>query len=259
MSYAYRTESSETYSWIAVILTALIGIILIVLGAGSATNPTLVIGIILLIVALASYLTTADRIRHRDYRAARTPLMLWGIVAIVFAALIGAVLMNLGGIFLFLSFGELLAGILFIVAHSGLHPPMVTQQPAVSYAERGSGQARTELKSETELIGVASLQCKDGADAGSTFKLGRGRSTIGRDEGSDIRLNDPTVSRTHAEIFYDGKQFTINDLGSLNGTYVDGTAVARGVPRKLRDGAQVKLGSEVLIFTAGQSTQLAQD
>jgi len=71
-----------------------------------------------------------------------------------------------------------------------------------------------------------------------------------------VKLDDKTVSRTHAEITYDGKSFAISDLGSSNGTYVDGTAVPAGQPRKLRDGAQVKLGEEMFLFSTEEKTQL---
>lgn len=244
--------------WFAVGLTALVGIVLILVGSGSVSNPVVVLGIILLISSLASFLTTVERIRRRDYVGARGPLMVWGVIAIILSALIGALLFNMGGGFLFLSFGELLAGILFIVAHSQVLPPqpigaVQTQQP-----RQFSEQPKTQLKADTQLLGIASLQCKEGADQGSMFRLGKGRATIGRGEGNDIRLNDPTVSRTHAEISYDGKDFTINDLGSLNATYVDGTAVPTGQPRSLRDGAQVKLGNELFVFSAGQKTQLIE-
>lgn len=246
--------------WLAVAISTFIGIILIVIGAGSLSDPVVVLGIVLLITALASFLTTGDRIRRHDYVGARGPLIAWGIIAIILSALIGALLFNMGGVFLFLCFGELLSGILLIVAHAQVIPPQ--PQPAgaaqAQQARQPSGQSRTQLKVDTELVGIASLQCKEGEDRGNAFRLGKGRAALGRGEGNDIRLNDPTISRTHAEISYDGKNFTINDLGSLNGTYVDGTAVPTGQPRMLRDGAQVKLGNEVFVFSAGQKTELVE-
>ncbi len=260
MSYGQRVESAGAYILFAVALNAIIGIVLIFVGSGVLSDPIVIVGIVLLLVALASFLTTAERVRRREYSGARGPLMAWGIIAIVFSALIGALLFSMGGGFLFLSFGELLAGILFIVSHSQMipPPPQPTGLPSQQQPRPYGDQSRTQLKSETQLVGIASLQCKDGTDQGSTFRLGKGRVTLGRGEGNDIRLNDPTISRTHAEITYDGNDFTINDLGSMNATYVDGTAVPIGQPRRLRDGAQVKLGSELFTFSAGQKTQLVE-
>lgn len=221
------------------------------------------VGIILLFVALAAFLTTSERIRQQDYSGSRTPLMAWGILAFVLAAVIGYLGLYIGGGILVMSFGELLAGILFFLSHSQMIPPP-SQPPEVrrehlervERVERRVDQARTEVAADTTLLGIASLQCKNGADRGSTFRLGKGRATIGRGEGNDVKLEDTTVSRTHAEITYDGRSFAINDLGSSNGTYVDGTAVPTGQPRKLREGAQIKLGEELFLFSTEEKTQL---
>jgi hypothetical protein len=258
MAYSQRVDTANTYALFAVALTAVVGIVLMIIGAGVFSDPMIIVGIVLLFVALASFLTTAERIRHKEYSGARGPLMAWGIVAIVFSALVGALLFNMGGGLFFLSFGQLLAGILFFLSHSQMIPPSaeaggIQRQPS---ARPRADQPRTELTSDTTLIGIASLQCKNGTDRGSTFRLGKGRATVGRGEGNDVNLEDLTVSRTHAEITYDGKNFAINDLGSSNGTYVDGTAVPAGQPRKLRDGAQVKLGEETFLFSTEEKTQL---
>src|SRR4051794_1405290 len=65
-----------------------------------------------------------------------------------------------------------------------------------------------------------------GPDAGRTFALGAGRFSIGRDATNRIVLDDETISRAHAELELDERGAgTVLDLGSANGTYVDGVEV----------------------------------
>jgi predicted component of type VI protein secretion system len=67
-------------------------------------------------------------------------------------------------------------------------------------------------------------------------------TTIGR-EGCDITLGDPDVSRRHAEIQISNGDLLINDLGSTNGTFVNGERIDQ--PRSLRDGDEVRIGAVV--------------
>ena len=66
-----------------------------------------------------------------------------------------------------------------------------------------------------------------GADAGRAFDLHPGELIIGREEGSEILLDDPTVSHNHAVLRVHGEQVTIEDLRSTNGTKVNGVAIER--------------------------------
>ncbi|MGB3012993.1 MAG: DUF3662 and FHA domain-containing protein [Candidatus Nanopelagicales bacterium] len=77
-----------------------------------------------------------------------------------------------------------------------------------------------------------------------TFQLNRAVTRIGRGVDADIRIEDPGVSRHHAEIRV-GNDVILRDLGSTNGTYVNGTLVAE---QPLRDGAVVTIGSTNLTF-----------
>ncbi|MGH2804437.1 MAG: FHA domain-containing protein, partial [Thermoleophilaceae bacterium] len=81
-------------------------------------------------------------------------------------------------------------------------------------------------------------------------------ATVGR-EGCDITLGDPDVSRRHAEIRLEDDGVSIEDLGSTNGTYVNGERI--GAPRRLQDGDEVKLGSTVWRLRApAGATRLVQ-
>jgi pSer/pThr/pTyr-binding forkhead associated (FHA) protein len=81
-------------------------------------------------------------------------------------------------------------------------------------------------------------------------------TTIGR-EGCDITLGDPDVSRRHATIRAEGDSVTIEDLGSTNGTFVNGERIDQ--PRPLRDGDEVQIGAVVWRLRAPAGvTRLAQ-
>src|SRR5262245_34885242 len=65
------------------------------------------------------------------------------------------------------------------------------------------------------------------------------RTVIGTHESADIVLRDPSVSRFHCEVVLEDGRALLRDLGSLNGTIVDGTSV---LAAHLRDGALVEIG-----------------
>jgi hypothetical protein len=78
-------------------------------------------------------------------------------------------------------------------------------------------------------------------DTGEAFPLRSDVTTIGRGAGADVRLEDPSVSRLHAEIVRRGPYYYVADLGlSRNGTRVNGRPVAR---RVLEDGDVLSFGS----------------
>ncbi len=76
-----------------------------------------------------------------------------------------------------------------------------------------------------------------------------GGGTIGRSRDCDIVLEDPGISRRHAELRPAGESFAIHDLGSTNGVLVDGEPV-RGA-RQLRGGEVIELGSTEAVFELG--------
>src|SRR4029079_11126660 len=70
----------------------------------------------------------------------------------------------------------------------------------------------------------ATLKIVSGAGAGESATVHR-TATIGRDEGTDLRVLDPEVSRRHAQVSLEDGTAWIDDLGSLNGTFVNGERV----------------------------------
>jgi len=88
--------------------------------------------------------------------------------------------------------------------------------------------------------------------------LKSGENTIGR-EGTDVLLEDPTVSRRHALlVMEDGKCF-IEDLGSTNGTSVNGAQIARGERVEVASGAELKFGSSVLTLDLPEMPAAAEE
>lgn len=69
--------------------------------------------------------------------------------------------------------------------------------------------------------------------------------TIGRAPGSHVRVDHPTVSGRHAQVEFTSEGFVLSDLGSRNGTYVNGKRVERAV---LRPNDWISLGNHVVIF-----------
>ena len=73
----------------------------------------------------------------------------------------------------------------------------------------------------------------------------KGRTLIGRSPECDVFLDDVTVSRRHAELMRDGETFSIRDLGSLNGTYVNRRRIESAV---LENDDEVQIGKYRLTF-----------
>ncbi|MBB3045038.1 FHA domain-containing protein [Nocardioides soli] len=96
--------------------------------------------------------------------------------------------------------------------------------------------------------GHALLVVQRGPGAGSRFLLDQDVISAGRHPDSEIFLDDVTVSRRHAEFHRQGDSFTVSDVGSLNGTYVNRDRIDRV---QLTDGDEVQIGKFRLVFFAG--------
>ncbi|WP_327299836.1 MULTISPECIES: FHA domain-containing protein [unclassified Streptomyces] len=99
-------------------------------------------------------------------------------------------------------------------------------------------------------LGSALLVVRRGPNSGSRFLLDGDLTTAGRHPQSDIFLDDVTVSRRHVE-FRRGADggFTVSDVGSLNGTYVNRERIDAVV---LANGDEVQIGKYRLVFYASQ-------
>jgi pSer/pThr/pTyr-binding forkhead associated (FHA) protein len=71
---------------------------------------------------------------------------------------------------------------------------------------------------------------------------------IGRAAGSDLRLDDATVSRRHAVLRIDEGRWTVEDCGSFNGIFVNGSRLAQRLPAPLRHGDRLGVGRCRFVF-----------
>jgi len=94
----------------------------------------------------------------------------------------------------------------------------------------------------------------EGALAGTRWKLDRERFTLGRSPDCDLVFLERQLSRYHVRIEHDADGYLLRDLGSKNGTTVNGEPV-QGQPYRLRDGDEIVLAATVRMgFVAGDAT-----
>ena len=98
--------------------------------------------------------------------------------------------------------------------------------------------------------GAALLVVRRGPDLGARFLLDSDKTIAGRHPEVDIFLDDVTVSRKHVEFTRNGTQFSIRDLGSLNGTYCNGVRIDSETT--LEDGVEVQIGKFKFTFFASR-------
>jgi pSer/pThr/pTyr-binding forkhead associated (FHA) protein len=84
-----------------------------------------------------------------------------------------------------------------------------------------------------------------GGREGESFPVDRERTTVGRRPDSDVFLDDVTVSRDHALLVHRGDHWYLDDLGSLNGTYVNRSRIES---RRLEEADEVQIGKYKLTF-----------
>ncbi|MGD8902237.1 MAG: FHA domain-containing protein [Anaerolineae bacterium] len=93
----------------------------------------------------------------------------------------------------------------------------------------------------------ATLIISRGPGAGGRFHIGTAPAIIGRQDQCEVQVQDTWVSRQHARIVWTGETYVVEDLGSTNGTFVNGQRVVGS--RTLRSGDHLQLGDQVeLLF-----------
>jgi hypothetical protein len=102
-----------------------------------------------------------------------------------------------------------------------------------------------DVEVKPEIDGPALVVRSGGGRAGESFEAIGDRALIGRSPECDVFLDDVTVSRRHAELTREGAVFTIRDLGSLNGTFVNRRRIESAV---LEDDDEVQIGKYRMTF-----------
>ncbi|WP_274559132.1 FtsK/SpoIIIE domain-containing protein [Streptomyces spiramyceticus] len=129
-------------------------------------------------------------------------------------------------------------------------PPLVDGAVLSLHAPAPDGEAPTALTALTETT-PAQLHVVAGPDAGGIHLLHGGQVRIGRSTDADVPLDDPDVSRLHCAVTLaeDGR-VSVEDLGSTNGTALDGKEVTAR-PVRLTPGALLRVGESALRLTPG--------
>lgn len=101
------------------------------------------------------------------------------------------------------------------------------------------------------------LVMQHGPQPGQTFSLSTRTVTIGRDPMADIVISDPEVSRQHVRLTRSEEGYHIQDLGSTNGSFVNGQRLT-GDSQPLRPGQEILLGSSIMLLYQ-ESSESASD
>jgi hypothetical protein len=127
-------------------------------------------------------------------------------------------------------------------------PVDIDQDPTISW-EPGAGDDAAE-DSSGRLTGAFAwaLTIEGGPQTGLTYVLGPGNTVAGRGPNSAIFLPDVTVSREHVRFAVDASGLSMSDLGSTNGTYVNGQRLSAGI---LKEGDQMMIGKYHLRISRG--------
>ena len=104
---------------------------------------------------------------------------------------------------------------------------------------------KDSARAESEPFLYAKLQVDKGPESGKTFNLNKASIVIGRRENCDVVLSDTSISRSHARLETHRGGYTIYDLGSTNGTTVNGERITS---KALMPGDKITFGTTVCIF-----------
>ena len=124
------------------------------------------------------------------------------------------------------------------------HPPLPPLPPLRGRVSGDTGRQGPSFTGRAgSRPGVTHVLVVDGP--GTKHVLTAGRNVIGRGTEADIRLPDTGVSRKHVDVVLDGGTATAEDLGSTNGTLVNGRRITR---QALSDGDVIRIGHSVLVY-----------
>jgi hypothetical protein len=102
------------------------------------------------------------------------------------------------------------------------------EPPSPRRRESGLPDLRAGVNPRLEVVAAM------GHEPGTTFDVGSG-ATLGRSNGADINVDDPFASSAHARIFQRGDYMYVEDMGSTNGTYVNGRQIRTAERLKVAD------------------------
>ena len=140
-------------------------------------------------------------------------------------------------------------------------PPVLAEMPRAIAVEAPTlvDEAPTivdEPPSDLEPVPADGLTLRLETERGSrsTFHVTKSGATIGRGPESTIQLPDLSVSRKHARITYKQGSYWLSDLGSMGGTWIDGTKLA--APRRVASGQTIDIGLCRLVVVAAEGEKV---
>ena len=141
-------------------------------------------------------------------------------------------------------FGVVLLAVvgLFLLNRSGDDAPSKSRKSRGKGASRPAGTAARSNQKFNWLIG------RSGSVEGKTFHVGQRLATIGRGVGNFIQINDENSSRVHAQFQGAASGMQIKDMGSSNGTLVNGERVSEASFHPLHDGDEIQIGDTLLAY-----------
>ncbi len=130
--------------------------------------------------------------------------------------------------------------------------PMSSAEEASTEALEPLGDSRESVDFQTPSTGAA-LVVASGHQAGTRYAITSDLLTVGRHPDSDIFLDDITVSRRHVELSTSNTGHVIRDVGSLNGTYLNGERLEESEV-SLTNGDELQIGKFKLLYLVSSST-----
>jgi pSer/pThr/pTyr-binding forkhead associated (FHA) protein len=124
----------------------------------------------------------------------------------------------------------------------------IEQDPTISWEPGSADDTREDSSGKLTGAFAWALTIEGGPQTGLTYVLGPGNTVAGRGADAAIFLPDVTVSREHVRLAVDNAGLSMTDLGSTNGTYVNGQRLAAGM---LREGDQLMIGKYHLRVSRG--------
>jgi two-component system, NtrC family, sensor kinase len=125
-------------------------------------------------------------------------------------------------------------------------PAAGSQRSGHIFADAGWSGAGWKQDRSVGITSVSTLYVLRGPSKGRTYQLLNGTAVLGR-YSDEIPLNDQTISRQHARLQQTNGHWELTDLGSSNGTYLNGTRVSGSV--EVKHGDQIKIGSTLMVFS----------
>jgi hypothetical protein len=135
-------------------------------------------------------------------------------------------------------------------------PPELAERPMATATAVEAPTLVDEVPTELEPAPAGGLTLRLETERGSksTFEVTKSGATIGRGPESTIQLPDLSVSRKHARITYKQGAYWLSDLGSMGGTWIDGTKLA--APRRVAAGQTIDIGlCRLLVVAAAEGEE----